>query len=330
MGDFLTLGHGSGGRLTNDLVRRITAEFPAPETPSAFEDCAYLPGGYAMTLDGFTVSPRVFPGGDIGKLSICGSVNDLAVRGVRPEWIAMGLILEEGIAEEEVIGYMRSAAHVCEELGITLTCGDTKVVPHGTADGVFITTCATGRRETARNLGMHALRPGDHLVLSRSFGRHGATIAAQRFDLDVPELASDCAPLWEPARALLDIGGLRCMRDCTRGGMGTVLCEWAEGAGIGIEIREDDLPRDSDVLSVCDILGFDPLYLACEGCMIAAVSAEDADTVLSRLAQFAPCSGAADIGVVTEGHPGLVGMRTHIGGHRVVDMPVGEILPRIC
>ena len=121
MGDFLTLGHGSGGRLTNDLIRRITAEFPAAETPSAFEDCAYLPGGYAMTLDGFTVSPRVFPGGDIGKLSICGSVNDLAVRGVRPEWIAMGLILEEGIAEEEVIGYMRSAAHVCKDLGITLT-----------------------------------------------------------------------------------------------------------------------------------------------------------------------------------------------------------------
>ena len=330
MGDFLTLGHGSGGRLTNDLVRRITSVFPAPETPSAFEDCAYLPDGYAMTLDGFTVSPRVFPGGDIGKLSICGSVNDLAVRGVRPEWIAMGLILEEGIAEEEVIGYMRSAARVCKELGITLTCGDTKVVPHGAADGVFVTTCATGRRETARNLGMHALRPGDHLILSRSYGRHGATIAAQRFDLDVPGLASDCAPLWEPARALLDIGGLRCMRDCTRGGTGTVLCEWAEGAGVGIEIREDDLPRDPDVLSVCDILGFDPLYLACEGCMIVAVSEEDADTVLSRLAQFAPCGGATDIGVVTEGHPGLVGMRTHIGGHRVVDMPVGEILPRIC
>ncbi len=330
MGDYLTLGHGSGGRLTNDLVRRIAAEFPSFGSAQSFEDCAYLPGGFAVTLDGFTVSPRVFPGGDIGKLSVCGSVNDLAVRGVRPEWIALGLVLEEGVREEEILGYMRSAAGVCSELGIALVCGDTKVVPRGTADGLFVTTCATGRRVSERDLGMNALRPGDHIIVSRPFGRHGATIAAQRFGLDVPGLASDCAPLWEPASSLLDIAGLRCMRDCTRGGMGTVLCEWAEGARLGIEIRENDLPSDPDVLSVCDILGYDPLYLACEGCMVVAVGAAEAETVLSRLAAFPSCDGAADIGVATEGHPGIVGIRTAIGGHRVVDMPVGEILPRIC
>lgn len=326
----LTLGHGSGGRLTQDLISEITGVFPDSAKLSELEDCAFLGNGYAVTIDGFTVTPRIFPGGDIGELAICGSANDLAVRGVKPEFISLSVVIEEGFELDELKQYMKSAATVCTDLGIKLVSGDTKVVPVGAVDGIFITTCAIGRTDSTTPLGMSNIQPGDSILVSTSIGRHGAAVGASRFELQTEELISDCAPLWPALKDLLDLKGLRSMRDCTRGGLGTVMCEWAEGRNIGIEMEEDKIPVNSDVVSVCDILGFDPLYLACEGCAAIAVSSDQAEEALLRLRKHEICKEAAIMGKVVDSHNGLVGLRTSIGGMRVVDMPVGEMLPRIC
>lgn len=326
----LTLGHGSGGRLSGDLARRIACAFAPEGPPQEMEDSALLPEGWGVTLDGFTVTPRTFPGGNLGKLAVCGAVNDLAVRGVRPRYLCLGVIAEEGFPEDELMEHMASAAEVCAELHLRLVAGDTKVVPRGTADGLFLTTCAWGTPQRPDALGMTRLRPGDVLLLTGAPGRHGATIAAARYGLDAPGLESDCAPLGALLEPLYDLPGLRCMRDCTRGGVGTALGEWAEGGGVGLEIREVDLPRSPEVEDVAQLLGLDPLYLACEGTAVVAVAPEDAPEALARLRRSLRGGASAPIGVVTDRHPRWVGLRTRAGGTRVVDLPVGELLPRIC
>ncbi len=326
----LTLGHGSGGRLTQELITEITNIFPDKAKLSELEDCAFIGNSYAVTIDCFTVTPRTFPGGDIGELAICGSANDLAVRGVRPEFISLSIVIEEGFELEELKIYMKSAAAICSELGIKLASGDTKVVPMGAVDGIFLTTCAIGRSELILPLGMTNLQPGDGILVSTSIGRHGAAIGASRFGLEAEGLKSDCTPLWPALKDILDLEGLRSMRDCTRGGLGTVMCEWAEGRNIGIEMEEAKIPIQEEVASVCDILGFDPLYLACEGCAAIAISPDQEEEALQRLRKHEICKEAALIGRVVDSHKGLVGLRTSIGGMRVVDMPVGEMLPRIC
>jgi hydrogenase expression/formation protein HypE len=324
----LSTGHGSGGRLTAELISDIIASFGASGLEE--EDCAIPEKGLAITIDGFTITPRVFPGGDIGKLAVCGSINDLAMRGARPKYLALSLVAEEGLEKEELLSYMKSAGSVCSELSIRLVSGDTKVVPSGQVDGLFITTCAVGSPVPDRNLGISRLRPGDALIVTTSIGRHGAAVAAARYNLSAGSLVSDCAPLWHLAEDLLDIPGLRCMRDCTRGGLGTVLCEWAESASLGVLFDESRLPLSPEVSSVCDVLGFDPLYLACEGCAVIAVAPENVDRTLDRLRTHDVSRDAACIGSLTSENPGYVGMRTEAGGTRLVDMPVGEILPRIC
>jgi hydrogenase expression/formation protein HypE len=323
--------------LTQQLTERVLARFGGSD-PGKFEreDCAFIGGAglsdLAVSMDGFTVSPPDFPGGDIGKLAVCGSANDLAVRGVEPLWLTLSLILEEGLSFEDFDRYMESAARTAREGRIKLVAGDTKVTPHGAADKLFIVTCALGRRASSYTLQTSNLREGDRLLLSTAPGRHGAALAAARFNLSAPGLVSDCALLWPALSPLLKFSrnGLRCMRDCTRGGLGTVLCEWAEAANVGIEIDEADLPADPKVRSVCDILGFDPLYLASEGCAVIAVEASQAEECLQILRQSPLCRDAALIGRVVSDHPAMVGMRTRIGGLRFVDMPAGEILPRIC
>lgn len=325
----LTLGHGSGGRLTADLIGNILEKFDDANLQKDLEDCTMVSDNLAMTVDSFTVSPRVFPGGDIGKLSICGSTNDLAVRGIRPEFITLAIVAEEGLEEDELLSYMESAASACSDLGVKLAAGDTKVVPKGSVDGLFMSLSAIGS-PLIKPLGMMHLRPGDLIAVTTSIGRHGGTIGAIRYDLNVEGLESDCAALWPLVKPLLDIEGLRCMRDCTRGGLGTSLCEWAEGTGLGIEIDESSVPIHPGVISVCDILGFDPLHLASEGCAIVGFSPESENTVLERLRSHPLGKDSVVIGRVTEEHPKLVGMRTAVGGMRVVDMPVGELLPRIC
>ncbi|MDR1874306.1 MAG: hydrogenase expression/formation protein HypE [Synergistaceae bacterium] len=338
----VTSGHGSGGRLTQQLTRSILAHFEmagfeTPDKISKFEmeDCAFIgddagASDMAVTMDGFTVSPHDFPGGNIGKLAVCGVANDLAVRGVEPLYLTLSLIIEEGLDFAVLDRYMKSSAHTAREGGMRLIAGDTKVVPHGMADKIFIAACAMGKRASRQVLGTGNLREGDILILSTSPGRHGAALAAARFDLDAPGLVSDCALLWPTLKPLLRFDGLRCMRDCTRGGLGTVLCEWAEAASVGVEIAETSIPVSVETNSICDILGFDPLYLASEGCALVAVAPEQAKDCLSLLRQNPISGDAAIIGRVVPDHPRMVGMRTRIGGLRYVDMPVGEILPRIC
>lgn len=327
----ITSGHGSGGRLTQQLTKKILSHFDT--AGFEMEDCTFIGDDTAVSMDGFTVFPHEFPGGDIGKLAVCGSANDLAVRGVKPLFLTLALIIEEGLELAALERYMESAARTARDGGIKLIAGDTKVVPHGAADKLFMTTCAIGKKSgkaASQNLSMSNLRPGDVLILSTSPGRHGAALAAARFNLGAPGLTSDCALLWPALSPLLRFDGLRCMRDCTRGGLGTVLCEWAEAASLGIEIVESDIPIHPEVGSVCNILGFDPLYLASEGCALLAVAKEQAQDCLEALKQNRLCRDASAIGQVISDHPGTVGMRTRIGGLRLIDMPTGEILPRIC
>jgi hydrogenase expression/formation protein HypE len=323
-----TTGHGSGGRLTQQLTRRILDRFRNDEFQ--MEDCAFIGGGMAVSTDGFTVFPHDFPGGDIGKLAVCGSANDLAVRGARPLFLTLALIIEEGLDLAHLDRYMESAAHAAREGKIRLVAGDTKVVPRGAADKLFVTTCAIGKRESPHVLQTSNLRNGDVLILSTSPGRHGAALAAARFGLNAPGLVSDCALLWTALSPLWGFSELRCMRDCTRGGLGTVLCEWAEASSLGIEIQETDIPSNGEVDAVCDILGLDRLYLASEGCALVAVAPQRAEECLAALRRSPMCPDAAVIGRVVAEHPSMVGMKTRIGGQRFVDMPTGEILPRIC
>ena len=325
--------------MTQRLTNRILEHFSV-DSLNTFEkeDCAFIGDDFAVSMDGFTVFPHDFPGGDIGKLAVCGSANDLAVRGVRPLFLTLSLIIEEGLESAVLDRYMESAARTAREGEIRLVAGDTKVVPRGAADKLFITTCAIGKKEIKTPqaaLQTSNLKEGDILILSTSPGRHGAALAAARFGMNAPGLMSDCALLWPALEPLLKFDGLRCMRDCTRGGLGTVLCEWAEGSGLsgpplGIEIFEADIPNQKEVISVCDILGFDPLYLASEGCALVCVAPDQAGACLETLRKSPLCRDAAIIGRTVSAHPRMVGMKTRIGGLRFIDMPVGEILPRIC
>ena len=324
----ITLGHGSGGRLTQQLTNSIINNFELANFES--EDCAWINEDMAVAMDGFTVTPLSFPGGDIGKLAVCGSTNDLAVRGVRPDMITLSLIIEEGFDMEQFIGFMKSAADTCKITDTRLIAGDTKVVPKGTADKLFITTCAIGKRVSRNRLGTANIKDGDRLILTTSPGIHGSVLAAMRFGIEAPNLTSDCAPLWPALCHLLDLDGLHAMRDCTRGGVGTVLCEWAESSGYGFEIEEQLLPKNESAASICDILGFDQLWLAGEGCALIAVSESDAEECLERLKISSICKEAEIIGRVFNKRLKMAWMKTLIGGERVIDMPAGEILPRIC
>lgn len=319
----LSLGQGSGGRLTGELVRRFLERFEGASLQESLEDCTMITRDMAVTIDGFTVSPRVFPGGDIGKLSICGGTNDLAVRGIKPLFVALSLIAEEGFEEAELLSHLDSAASVCRELGVKLAAGDTKVAPKGSLEGLFMTVASVGKA-ISKPLGMDRINPGDAIALTGDLGRHGAVIASLRFGLKTEGLLSDCAPLWPVLEPLVRLDLLKASRDCTRGGLATVLCEWAEGTGLGFEIEEKSLPITEGVNSICDILGFDPLHLASEGCGVLAFAPENQDKVMELL------PGGKIIGKAVKSHGGLVAMRTFSGGMRVIDMPVGEILPRIC
>ncbi|MDY3867810.1 MAG: hydrogenase expression/formation protein HypE [Pyramidobacter sp.] len=330
MSKVITLGEGSGGRLTARLVDELAGRFGSSDgQQGCYEDCTFFHDDLAITTDGFTVSPRFFPGGDIGHLAVCGSTNDLAVRGVRPRWLTMGMIIEEGFSRDELFAIADSAAALCRSLGVSLVAGDTKVAPRGAADGIFLNVAAVGTRVSARPLGIKNIADGDALIITTSPGRHGTVIAGLRYGLDLGGLQSDCAALWPLLEPLLNYD-VHCMRDCTRGGLGTVLCEWAEASGLGMEIDETALSIHPSVDAICGILGFDPLYLASEGCALIACAPDAADSVCAALRSHPLGREAAVIGRVTRDHGGLVGMKTSIGGMRIVDMPVGEILPRIC
>jgi hydrogenase expression/formation protein HypE len=334
----IVLGHGNGGKLTADLIEHVF--LPAFGNPilNRLDDQAVLSLGtsrLAFTTDSFVVTPIFFPGGDIGRLAVHGTVNDLAMSGARPLYLSAAFILEEGLAVEDlrrVVASMRAAA---EEAGVQLVTGDTKVVNRGKGDQVFITTTGIGVIESGVTISADRARPGDKILLSGYIGDHGMTIMAQREGLEFEgAMESDCAPLHGLVATMLEAAGARdfvhCLRDPTRGGVATTLNEIAKRAGVGMRLEQRAIPVRESVQGACEVLGLDPLYVANEGKLIAIVASEMADAVLERMRAHRYGRDAALIGEVVAEHPGMVLLQTEIGGTRVLDVMFGEQLPRIC
>ncbi len=338
MSDRVLLGHGSGGRLYHDLVQDVFVSAFANPTLERLDDAAELaaPGRVAFTTDAHVVQPLVFPGGDIGRLAVAGTVNDLATAAARPLALAAAFVIEEGFELSRLREICASMAATAAEAGVPIVTGDTKVVQRGAADGLFITTTGVGEIVTAHEVSARSVREGDALLLSGTVGDHALAVLAARgeFHFALP-VESDCAPLWGLVEAALRAAGeggeaVHFMRDPTRGGLATVLAELAETAGVGLDVDEQSIPVAPAVRSACDLLGYEPLSLANEGKMLFAVAPERADDVLGALRRRPEGAAAAPIGHVVGEHPGRVALRTPYGTRRVLDMPVGELLPRIC
>jgi len=287
----------------------------------------------AFTTDAFVVTPLRFPGGSIGELAVNGTVNDLAVAGARPLALSLSLILEEGLPSDALRAEVDAIARAAKAAGVELVAGDTKVVERGHADGMYVTTAGIGRRDPRSALSPGALRPGDRILLSGTIGEHGTAIMLARGEFELgAEIASDTRSLWPAADALLEAAGpaLRCMRDATRGGVASVLNELARASGVGVTVREGDVPVRPVVTGAAEILGIDPLYVANEGVLVAFVSPAAADAALTALRGVEGHDQAAEIGEVTAEPPGMVLVETAFGGRRVMDQLVGDPLPRIC
>ncbi len=331
----VVLGHGSGGKLTAELIERLF--LPAFSNPllNKLEDQAVfqLNGSrLAFTTDSFVVTPIFFPGGDIGELAVNGTVNDLAMSGARPLYLSAAFILEEGLPMDDLRRVAASMQRAAAAAGVQLVTGDTKVVNRGKGDKVFITTTGIGVIERPVNISAANARPGDYIILSGYIGDHGVAILSQRENLEFEgELKSDTAPLHTLVAAMLDASAeVRCLRDPTRGGVATVLNEIAARSRVGMRLREDAIPVSETVRGACEVLGLDPLYVANEGKLVAIVAAESARAVLDSMRTHALGRDACIIGEVVSEHPGMVLMKTEIGGTRVLDVMFGEQLPRIC
>lgn len=334
----IVLGHGSGGKLTADLIDGIF--LPAFRNPilGKLDDQAVLTIDgvrLALTTDSFVVTPIFFPGGDIGRLAVHGTVNDLAMSGARPLYLSAAFILEEGLSIDDlrrVVGSMKTAA---AEAGVQFVTGDTKVVNRGKGDQIFITTTGVGVIERNVNISTDRTCPGDKIILSGHIGDHGMTIMSQREGLEFEGvIESDCAPLNGLVAAMLAVSPgndfIHTLRDPTRGGVSTALNEIAKHANVGMELDERKIPVRESVKGACEVLGLDPLYVANEGKLLALVTPEMADAVLGQMQQHPLGQDAAIIGEVVGTHRGMVLMKTEIGGTRVLDVMFGEQLPRIC
>jgi hydrogenase expression/formation protein HypE len=331
----IVLGHGSGGKLTAELIQKVFLPAFYNDTLARLDDQAVLDlngSRIAFTTDSFVVTPIFFPGGDIGRLAIHGTVNDLAMSGAKPLYIAAAFILEEGLSTEELRRAVDSMRAAAQEAGVQLVTGDTKVVNRGKGDKIFITTTGLGIIDRPVRISADRARTGDAIILSGTIGDHGMAIMSQRENLQFEGLIeSDTAPLHSLVAAMLDASeDIHCLRDPTRGGVATTLNEIAASSKIGIEIDERKIPVRDAVRGACEILGLDPLYVANEGKLLAVVPAVVAEAVLSRMRDHPLEQDARIIGEVVEGHPSMVLMRTGIGGTRVVDVLFGEQLPRIC
>jgi hydrogenase expression/formation protein HypE len=335
--DRIVLGHGGGGRLTADLVGRLFLPQFHNDVLAALEDQATLSVGgasrIALTTDAFVVKPIFFPGGDIGRLSICGTVNDLVVGGATPKFVAAAYVLEEGLAVDDLRRIVASMREACDEAGVTLVAGDTKVVERGKGDQVFITTTGVGFFDRGqRPLSVSAARPGDRVLVSGTLGDHGTAILSVREGIEFEtQLTSDVAPLVDVARAVMGASpGVRCMRDPTRGGLATSLNEIAAASRVAITIDERAVPVRDEVRGACEMLGLDPLYVANEGKLVTIVPAEEADSALAAMRALRRGREAAIVGTVTSDGESLVKVRSATGGQRVLPMIAGEQLPRIC
>lgn len=333
--EHIVLGHGSGGKLTAQLIENLF--LPAFSNPllDRLDDQAVLEvngSRLAFTTDSFVVTPIFFPGGDIGRLAVNGTVNDLAMSGARPLYLAAGFILEEGLPTEELRQIVASMSAAAREAGVQLVTGDTKVVNRGKGDKVFISTTGIGVIEKPVNISASLARPGDKIILSGYVGDHGMAILSQRENLEFEGvIESDCAPLHRLVDDMLEAScDIHVLRDPTRGGVATVLNEIAAHSKVGMMLRETEIPVRDTVRGACEILGLDPLYVANEGKLIAMVAADAAESVLRAMRANPLGEDARIIGEIISAHPGMVLMQTEIGGTRVLDALFGEQLPRIC
>ena len=330
----VTLAHGAGGRQTSELIHEVfEAHFSNPLfTP---DDAAVIEmdaGKIAMSTDGFIVSPFEFPGGNVGKLSICGTVNDLSCMGAQPLYLTCAFVIEEGFPMDKLEEIAASMEKTAGEVGVRIVAGDTKVAGKGQVDGVFITTTGVGRIREGIKTGGALARPGDAVIVTGDVGRHGCTILLARDEYGIEaDVDSDCAPLWKNVEAVLDAApDVHVIRDATRGGVGTVLYEIAEQSKVGVRINAEAVPVDGAVRGVCGMLGLEPLYLACEGRLVIITPKETADQVLEALRKCKYSENAAVIGEITDELPGKVTMLTEIGAETLLPQPGGELLPRIC
>lgn len=334
MNDVVTLAHGSGGKQTAELIDKVfKAHFANPLFTA--DDAAVLPvdaGKLAMSTDGFIVSPPEFPGGNIGKLSICGTVNDLACMGAEPLYLTCAFVIEEGFPLAKLEEYAAAMEKTAAEVGVRVVAGDTKVAGKGQVDNLFITTTGVGRILDGVQTGGALAKPGDAVIVSGDIGRHGCTIllARNEFGIDA-NVTSDCAPLWGTVKSMLDVTkDIHVIRDATRGGVGTVLYEIAKESNVGIRLDSQAIPVDPSVKGVCGMLGLEPLYLACEGRLVIMAPQDKAQALLDVLHKGPYSKDAAIIGTITDSQPGRVVVRTEIGAETLLPPPGGELLPRIC
>lgn len=334
----IVMGHGSGGKMMTDLIKYLFAAEFENDLLAQMGDSAVIgkvTGSgqrLAFTTDSFVVSPLFFPGGDIGELAVYGTVNDLAMSGAKPLFLSAGFILEEGLPMETLGRIVSSMAHACRQANVTIAAGDTKVVNKGHGDGVYINTSGIGAIPRGVDISPRNARPGDAVLVSGTLGDHGIAILSVREGLQFESaIESDTAPLSGLVEAMLSVtSDVHCLRDATRGGLAAVLNELAAASNVGIEFEEGKVPVRPAVNAACEMLGLDPLYIANEGRLVAILPQAQAESVLLAMRRHELGKDAALIGRVVAEHPGLVVARTAISGSRVVDLPAGELLPRIC
>jgi hydrogenase expression/formation protein HypE len=346
----ITMSHGAGGKATHTLIEAVFLDAFRNPLLEPLEDAAELhiavPGGavpgetagtvagarLALTTDSYVVSPLFFPGGNIGDLAVNGTVNDLSVSGATPLYLTAGFILEEGFPVADLTRLAASMRDAAEAAGVSIVTGDTKVVQRGKADGCYINTAGVGVISRDVTLGVAHARPGDAIIVSGPIGDHGITIMLARGELDIEaDVRSDTAPLNGLVAGLLDaVPGVRAMRDATRGGVATILNEIAKAADVGVLVCEDDIPVRDEVRGACELLGIDPMYVACEGRLVAVVPGDSADAAVRALRAHPLGTEAAVIGKVVADQRGIVRLKTAFGGTRIVDLLVGDPLPRIC
>lgn len=334
--DYVTLAHGEGGRLSRKLIQERIVHALSNETLLAMNDAAQLPrvtGALALTTDSFVVSPLFFPGGDIGTLAVYGTINDLAVSGAKPLWLTLSLIMEEGLPLVILDRVLQSIAEAAQQTGVKIVAGDTKVVPRGAADGLFINTAGVGELIAPIPSGAATLQEGDELIVSGTIGRHGIAILAVREELGLEPLpSSDCGSLLRPVEILRESMGhqVRCLRDATRGGVAAVMQEWAEASGMTLSIEEQSLPVSPVVRGISELLGLDPLHIANEGTMMIAVKQGAGADAVSFLKSLPETADAQVVGTVKHRGIAAVTIKRTLGAEQPLDDPLGSPLPRIC
>jgi hydrogenase expression/formation protein HypE len=334
-GDIVELAHGGGGRKTAKLIETLFAPaFKNPYLEPLGDGAVVTIGGerLAFTTDTFVVKPVFFPGGDIGSLAVHGTVNDLAMCGAEPLFLSAGYLLEEGFPMRDLARVVASMAEACAKVGVSLVTGDTKVVDRGKGDGIYVNTSGVGRMREGVDVGPKRAAVGDAVLVSGPLGDHGIAVMAAREGIDFEtELVSDSAPVVRPVLALLDaVRDTHVLRDPTRGGLATALCEIAASSNVGIRLEESEVPVREEVRGACELLGFDPLYVACEGRFLAIVPGALADAALAAIRSQPGGEAAQRIGSVVADDPGRLVLHTRIGSHRLLERLSGEQLPRIC